>query len=228
MKKTVLSFLVLFVFFFVNGQAVMAGTFSVDFELDFFNRGINIFTTETFQRYHQVIFNYCFNDGLKFGLIYDWCDDVTSNISTHLVTPWQVTLAKDIYRFDAVLISDIINKEQSYTYYLGTYPSRTIGRDNNCSFQLKLGAKFQPQSLTADLGGSIRKGDFWLGINCLDPIDAKLRDEPDGKNNIPFTIGYEWHPHGETIVNFEFNHFILPSATGMNSWAKIGLIFPLL
>ena len=206
----------------------MASTFMIDFELDFFNRGINIFATETFKRYHQVKFNYCFTDDAKLGLIYNWCDHVTSNISTHEITPWQVTLEKDTYRFDAVMINNLINKERSYTYYLGTYPSRTIGRDNKYYLELKLGIKSQPQGITADLGGLIRKGNFWLGINRLSPIDAKLKDETDGKNNLPLTIGYEWHPHGDTTVNFEYNHFILSSATEKNSWAKIGLNFRLI
>lgn len=228
MKKPVLFFSVLAALFLLGGQTVMAGAFSVDFELDFFNRGINIFNTETFKRYHQVNVNYNFADDYKLGLIYNWCDHVASNISTHKITPWQVTLMKDIYRFDAVLVSDVISKEQSCAYYLGAYPSRAIGEDNELCFGLKLAIKFQPQGVTADLGGMVRKGDFWLGINHLSPIDAKLRDEPDGKNNIPLTIGYEWCSHGDTTVRFEFNKFLLPANTEINSWAKIGLNFRLL
>lgn len=227
MRKPVFSFFILLLLFIGSEQAVRANSFFIDLELDFFNRGINIFRTETFKRYHQVDLNYYFNDDFNLGVTYNWCDHVTSNVSTHKITPWQLTLVKDTYRFDAVLISDLINKKKSSTYYLGTFPSGTLGKDQRYAFDLKLGIRFHPQHLALNLGGMIRKGDFWLGINLLNPIDARLRDEADGKNNIPITIGYRWRPHPYSTISFEFNRFLLPSDTEINSWSKIGLNFRL-
>ena len=207
MRKPVLSLFLLFLLFLWSGQAVMANPLFVHFELDFFNRGINIFNTETFKRYHQVDLSYYFNDDCKLGFIYNWCDHVNSNISTHKITPWQITLKEDTYRLDALLVNDLINHQQTYSYYVGTYPTYPFGEEHNYSFELKLGIKFASDRITADLGGMIRKGGFWLALNLLSPMDAKLRDESDGKNNIPLTLGYQWHPVAtvqlvSSIINF--------------------------
>ncbi len=225
MKKVILFIIMILLLPLFPSQEVTASNFSATFELDFFNKDPNVFTTETFRRYHQLDLNYQFWENFFIKFIYNWCDNVTSSISAHEITPWQIMIVKDQYEFNTVLVSDIINNKRSYTY---NFSHNNIFRINDkYQFHLKLGIKANQNGITPDYGGAIRRDNLWLGINYLSPIDAKLMDETDGRTNLPLTISYEWQPREDNYIRFEYNHHLLKSETEKNYWAKIALVFRL-
>lgn len=87
MKKAILFITIILLLPLFTSQEVTASNFSATFELDFFNKDPNIFTTETFRRYHQLDLNYQFWENFFISFTYNWCDNVTSSISAHEITP---------------------------------------------------------------------------------------------------------------------------------------------